>query len=87
MPAWIILCFVAVMVIPIVYYLLIPTWLCTTWRERAQFYAGLALYVLGGPFIGIAVLLYASWNMDSFGWGKTRKVVSEEPEKTIESIV
>lgn len=45
----------------------------------------MCMYVAGGPFIGIAVLLYASWNMDSFGWGKTRKVVSEDNNTSEES--
>lgn len=36
------------------------------------------MYVFCGPFICIAVLCYALWNADSFGWGKTRKVVSTD---------
>ena len=37
------------------------------------------MYVFCGPFINITVLLYASYHMDSFGWGKTRQVVAEDP--------
>jgi len=72
------MCFVGVMLIPIVYYIIIPLWLCKTWIPRIQFWLGLFMYVFCGPFLNIAVLLYASFYMDSFGWGKTRKVISEE---------
>lgn len=65
------------MLVPIIYYLLIPVWLCKRWTERCQFWAGCAVYVFLGPFLNISVLIYAVWNMDSFGWGKTRKVLSE----------
>ncbi|GAD96190.1 hypothetical protein MYCGRDRAFT_51574 [Paecilomyces variotii No. 5] len=77
-PAWIIMCFVGVMLIPLVYYLCIPLWLCQKWHDRFQFWAGCALYTFCGPFINISVLLYSCWNMDSFGWGKTRKVIAED---------
>lgn len=66
------------MLIPLSYYLAIAIWLPRTAMERTQYLAGCACYVLCGPFINIAVLLYAVWNMDSFGWGKTRKVISED---------
>jgi chitin synthase len=83
------MCFVSVMLIPIVYYLFIPVWLTKSWVVRFQFWAGLAMYIFCGPFLNIAVLLYASFYMDSFGWGKTRKVISEDEsattsEKTLE---
>jgi chitin synthase len=77
-PAWIIMCFVSVMLVPIVYYLCIPLWLTKSWVIRVQFWTGLFMYVFCGPFLNIAVLLYASFYMDSFGWGKTRKVISED---------
>jgi chitin synthase len=70
--------FVSVMLVPILYYLVIPLWITSSWMERIQFWLGLILYVFCGPFICIAVLIYALWNMDSFGWGKTRKVVSTD---------
>lgn len=66
------------MVIPLVYYLCIPLWLMKSWKERFQFGAGCLVYTFGGPFINMTVTLYASWNMDSFGWGKTRKVISDD---------
>lgn len=39
------------------------------------------MYMFCGPFLNISVLLYACWYMDSFGWGKTRKVVAESEEE------
>lgn len=76
--AWIVMCFVGVMLIPITYYICIPLWLPSTFREKIQFWLGCLCYIFGGPFINIIVLTYALWNLDSFGWGKTRKVVSED---------
>lgn len=75
-PVPIIMAFVTVMLIPVVYYACIPLWLLDSWVERFQFWLGCMLYIFCGPFINIAVLLYACWYMDSFGWGKTRKVVA-----------
>lgn len=80
------MCFVSVMLIPLVYYLCIPLWLCKAWRDRFQFWAGCALYTFCGPFINISVLLYSCWNMDSFGWGKTRKVIAEDAVSLAESV-
>jgi len=77
-PVAIIMAFVSVMLIPVCYYLCIPLWITKSWRERFQFWMGCACYIFCGPFINIAVLLYAVWNMDSFGWGKTRKVISTD---------
>ncbi|KAK0609252.1 Chitin synthase D [Lasiodiplodia hormozganensis] len=77
-PWWIILAFASVMVTPLTYYLCITFWLPRTFRERVQYLAGCCLYVFCGPFINITVLFYAVWNMDSFGWGKTRKVISTD---------
>ncbi|KAJ8118107.1 hypothetical protein OPT61_g839 [Boeremia exigua] len=81
---WIIMAFVSVMLVPIVYYILIPAWFHNNWKERVQFWAGLFFFVICGPFINVAVLFYACFYMDSFGWGKTRKVITEQDsgEKT-----
>lgn len=35
------------------------------------------MYICGGPFINIMVLFYALYYVDSFGWGKTRKVIAD----------
>lgn len=74
--------FVSVMLVPVVYYLCIPLWLCSKWIDRVQFWLGCLMYMFCGPFLNISVLLYACWYMDSFGWGKTRKVVTESEEET-----
>lgn len=81
-PVWIIMAFVSFMLIPLMYYLCIPLWLMKNWKERFQFWAGCLVYTFGGPFINITVTLYASWYMDSFGWGKTRKVITEDENST-----
>ena len=78
-PSVLLLCFMTIVLIPIVYYLLIPTWRGQCARDRLQFYAGLAIYIFAGPFIRMIVLCYSVWNIDQLGWGKTRKVISEDP--------
>lgn len=75
------------MVTPLTYYICITFWLPRTFRERVQYLAGCCLYVFCGPFINITVLFYAVWNMDSFGWGKTRKVVSTDDSSSEEAVV
>lgn len=79
------MCFVSVMLIPVTYYFAIPLWLCRKWVERLQFWAGCAMYILCGPFINISVLTYATIYMDSFGWGKTRKVIADESSNLLQS--
>jgi chitin synthase len=81
-PIWIIMCFVGVMLIPISYYIFMAVWLPRSIKERAQYLAGLSLFVFCGPFLNITVMVFAVFNMDSFGWGKTRKVIEDnESEK------
>ncbi|KAM4066528.1 chitin synthase domain-containing protein [Hirsutella rhossiliensis] len=80
-PVWIIMAFVGVMMIPIVYYLVMAIWMPRTTLERVQYLAGLLIFVVLGPFLNICVMLFAIWNMDSFGWGKTRLVVTDDDEK------
>ncbi|KAF4443181.1 hypothetical protein F53441_11490 [Fusarium austroafricanum] len=80
-PWWLIMCFAGVMIIPLLYYVVMATWLPRNLRERAQFLLGLAIFVFLGPFLNIAVMLYAVINMDNFGWGKTRKVVTDDSEE------
>lgn len=65
------------MLVPVTYYICIVFWLPRTLRERVQYAIGCVMYVCGGPFINIMVLFYALYYVDSFGWGKTRKVVAE----------
>lgn len=73
--------FVSVMFVPIIYYISMTLWLPRTLLERAQYLVGLAGFVVFGPFINISVMLYAVWNMDSFGWGKTRLVIEDDADK------
>ena len=65
------------MLVPILYYFCIVLWIPQTFREKLQYLIGLLIYIVCGPFLNIFVLFYALWNMDSFGWGKTRRVVSD----------
>jgi len=77
-PWWIILAFASIMIVPLVYYLVMATWLPRTMRERMQYLAGLSMFVIIGPFLNLIVLVFSVWNMDSFGWGKTRMVVPDD---------
>lgn len=63
------------MLIPFCYYICIVFWMPRNWLEKVQYLLGLAIYILFGPFLNLFVYVYALYNMDSFGWGKTRKVV------------
>lgn len=72
------MCFVSVMLIPITYYLLMTLWLPRTMLEKTQFLLGLVEFVIFGPFINISVMIYAVWNMNSFGWGKTRRIITDD---------
>jgi chitin synthase len=82
-PWWIIMAFAGVMVIPILYYIAMAIWLPRTMRERIQFLLGLFMFVIIGPFLNITIMIFAVLNMDSFGWGKTRLVVSDEGRKAL----
>ncbi|KAF4982656.1 hypothetical protein FZEAL_1763 [Fusarium zealandicum] len=79
-PAWLIMCFAGIMIIPLLYYISLATWLPTTMVERAQFLFGLLIFVVCGPFLNICVMLFAVFNLDQFGWGKTRQVITETPQ-------
>jgi chitin synthase len=78
---WIILSFSSVMIFPVIYYICIVFWLPPTLFQKLQYLLGMVMYLICGPFINIIVLVYSLYNMDSFGWGKTRKVVSEENDE------
>lgn len=77
-PWWIIMAFAGVMIIPLAYYIIMAFWLPRTFKDSMQYLVGLFLFVVSGPFLNITVMLFACYNMDSFGWGKTRLVVSDE---------
>jgi hypothetical protein len=78
---WVILAFSSIVLIPAGYYFCIVFWLPRTAVEKTQYLIGLSIYLIVGPFINITVLAYSLWNMDEFGWGKTRKVVEELPDE------
>lgn len=44
-----------------------------------QFWAGLLIYIFAGPFCRMIVLCYSVHQLDSLGWGKTRKIVEDVP--------
>lgn len=80
-PWWIILAFASIMIVPLLYYLVMAVWLPRTMRERVQYLAGLGMFVVLGPFLNLFVLVFSVYNMDSFGWGKTRVVVPDDADK------
>lgn len=65
------------MIVPVAWYVGIVFWLPQNRREQAQYLLGMLCYVGFGPFLNIFVLCYALKNMDNFGWGKTRQVITE----------
>ncbi|KAF4119727.1 chitin synthase [Geosmithia morbida] len=77
-PWWIILAFASIMIIPLTYYIIMALWLPSNTRESFQYLAGLAIFTVCGPFLNLAVLVFSVHNMDSFGWGKTRVVITED---------
>ncbi|KAL4732366.1 hypothetical protein ACLX1H_001381 [Fusarium chlamydosporum] len=80
-PWWIIMAFAGIMIVPLIYYVIMAVWLPESMLERFQYLLGLFIFVVLGPFLNIAVMVFAVFNMDSFGWGKTRKVIAETPEE------
>jgi chitin synthase len=66
------------MLIPLIYYICIVIWIPLGILARLQYLAGCVLYIFCGPFINILILFYASYHMDSFEWGKTRRICAEE---------
>ncbi|KAG4280076.1 hypothetical protein FPRO06_11409 [Fusarium proliferatum] len=82
-PWWIIMAFAGIMIVPLIYYVIIAVWLPQSMLERFQYLLGLFIFVVLGPFLNIAVMVFAVFNMDSFGWGKTRKVIAETAEDQV----
>ncbi|KAI1008236.1 hypothetical protein LB504_001750 [Fusarium proliferatum] len=83
-PWWIIMAFAGIMIVPLIYYVIMAVWLPQSMLERFQYLLGLFIFVVLGPFLNIAVMVFAVFNMDSFGWGKTRKVIAETPEDQVQ---
>jgi chitin synthase len=55
-------------------------WMPKGRQAKAQFLVGLVIYFFTGPFLTILVLFYTTWHLDSFSWGKTRQVISEDTD-------
>ncbi|KAF2273519.1 uncharacterized protein EI97DRAFT_383471 [Westerdykella ornata] len=70
--------FLGGVLVPYIYMVTLVFWMPKTGKARCQYLVGLVIYIFTGPFLTIFVLLYTTWHLDSFGWGKTRKVISEE---------
>jgi chitin synthase len=70
-----ILSFSGIMLVPVLYYVSLVLWCPRGVVGRVQYILGLLIYLVCGPFLNLFVLAYALYNMDSFNWGKTRKVV------------
>ncbi|CCT73604.1 related to chitin synthase [Fusarium fujikuroi IMI 58289] len=83
-PWWIIMAFAGIMIVPLIYYVIMAVWLPQSMLERFQYLLGLFIFVVLGPFLNIAVMVFAVFNMDSFGWGKTRKVIAETAEDQVQ---
>ncbi|KAL5605337.1 hypothetical protein FOVSG1_005484 [Fusarium oxysporum f. sp. vasinfectum] len=83
-PWWIILAFAGITIVPLIYYVTMAVWLPQSMLERFQYLFGLFIFVVLGPFLNIAVMVFAVFNMDSFGWGKTRKVIAETPDNQVQ---
>ncbi|GME48652.1 putative glycosyltransferase family 2 protein [Neofusicoccum parvum] len=76
-PRWISYALLGIVLTRVVYYILMVFWFPRTSRERKQYLLGLFGYLIVGRLVSALILLYAMYYIDSFGWGKTRKVVSE----------
>lgn len=79
-PFWVIMIFASIMIVPLCWYIGLAVWLCRTPLERVRYLMGLCIFTTCGPFINICVTAYACYFMDEFGWGKTRKVITEEAD-------
>lgn len=58
----------------------LAVWMPPRGKPQLQYLAGLAIYIFTGPFLCICVLLYTTYHLDSFGWGKTRQIATPEPK-------
>ncbi|KAH7158671.1 hypothetical protein DER46DRAFT_576830 [Fusarium sp. MPI-SDFR-AT-0072] len=83
-PWWIIMAFASIMIVPLIYYVVMAVWLPQSMLERFPHLFGLFIFVVLGLFLNIAVMVFAVFNMDSFGWGKTRKFIAETPEDQVQ---
>lgn len=62
-------------------------WMPKGHKAKAQFLVGLVIYFFTGPFLTILVLFYTTWYLDSFSWGKTRQIISEDTDTSNDDAV
>ncbi|KAF2848143.1 glycosyltransferase family 2 protein [Plenodomus tracheiphilus IPT5] len=65
-------------IIQYIYMLSLAFWMPKTRKAKLQYVVGLVIFLITGPFLTLYVLFYTTCHMDSFSWGKTRRVISEE---------
>lgn len=53
-------------------------WFPPTLKSKVQYFVGMVIYFIVGPFLTITVLLYALYHLDHFSWGKTRMVILDD---------
>ncbi|KAF2794230.1 glycosyltransferase family 2 protein [Melanomma pulvis-pyrius CBS 109.77] len=79
-PWYVTVGFLGGVIVPYIYMLTLVFWMPKDRKAKAQYLAGLVIYFFTGPFLTIFVLFYTTWYLDSFSWGKTRQVISEETD-------
>ncbi|KAH9871478.1 hypothetical protein IAQ61_005657, partial [Plenodomus lingam] len=67
-------------IVQYLYMLALTFWMPKTRKAKWQYVAGLVIYIITGPFLTLYVLFYTTWHLDSFDWGKTRQVISEDTD-------
>ena len=84
-PSMLLLYLSIVMMIPFVYALSIPLFIkpFDSVRDIIIYYFGFLLYVCFGFLLNSIVLCYALINMDTFSWGKTRKIIQHFEESWV----
>lgn len=69
--------FLGGVIVPYIYMITLVLWMPPNNKARVQFLVGLVIYFFTGPFLTIGVLFYTIYHLDSFSWGKTRRVIAE----------
>ncbi|KAH9203656.1 chitin synthase-domain-containing protein [Leptodontidium sp. 2 PMI_412] len=85
-PWYVTVGFLGGVIIPYIYMVTLVFWMPPTPKAKAQFLLGLVIYFFTGPFLTIAIQFYTTYHLDSFSWGKTRRVVSEDNDNGSNSL-
>jgi hypothetical protein len=80
---WMIMALSGIMLIPVLWYISVALWLPRGFKEKIYYLFGLFIYITCGPVLNLTVLFYALWNLDSFGWGKTRQVIACDDDEKV----